>query len=266
MKVGIAGFGTIGKRVALALDQGIEGLELCGVMTRSAEPARLLLSRFKHPVPLQSMEDLAQTADVVVECVPKAAFMLVAPQVIGRAKIFVTVSGAALLEHPELIEEARRRGGRIILATGALLGLDAVRAAAEGVIHSVSMITRKPPRSLAEAPIVKERGINLDGLREPLQLFSGNAREGARLFPANVNVAAALGLAGIGPDRTQLQIWADPACTRNTHTIVVDADSARFEMKIENVPSEEHPGTGKITPLSVIACLRSLAAPLRVGT
>ncbi len=77
---------------------------------------------------------------------------------------------------------------------------------------------------------------------------------------------ASLGLAGVGPDRTRLEIWADPALDRNTHTIVVDSDSARFTMTIENVPSEENPGTGKITALSVIATLRGLVAPLRVGT
>ena len=97
-------------------------------------------------------------------------------------------------------------------------------------------------------------------------MFSGTAREGARGFPANVNVAAALGLAGIGPDRTELEIWADPTVSRNTHTIVVEADSARLEMTIANVPSPEKPGTGHITALSVIAALRSLTAPLRVGT
>jgi aspartate dehydrogenase len=266
MKVGIAGLGTIGKKVAVALDQRMEGVELCGVFTRSVAAARNTLAQFHHAVPVVSMAELATLADVVVECVPKQAFMEVAPEVIARGKLLVTVSGAALLEHPELIAEARRTGSRIILATGALLGLDAVRAAAEGQIHSVSIVTRKPPRSLADAPTVQKMGIDLGALTAPLQLFSGNARDGARLFPANVNVAAALGLAGIGPDRTQLEIWADPACTRNTHTIVVDADSAQFEMKIENVPSEEHPGTGKITALSVIACVRALTATLRVGT
>ena len=97
-------------------------------------------------------------------------------------------------------------------------------------------------------------------------MFEGTAREGAHGFPANVNVAAALGLAGIGPDRTRLEIWADPALDRNTHTIAVESDSARFTMSIENVPSEENPGTGKITALSVIAALRGLVAPLRVGS
>ena len=97
-------------------------------------------------------------------------------------------------------------------------------------------------------------------------MFEGTAREGAEGFPANVNVAAALGLAGIGADETRLEIWADPSLTRNTHTIRVDADSARFEMTIENVQSEENPGTGKITALSVIACLRGQVAPLRGGS
>ena len=97
-------------------------------------------------------------------------------------------------------------------------------------------------------------------------MFDGSARDGARGFPANVNVAAALALAGIGPDRTRLQIWADPTLERNTHTIKVDADSARFEMTIENVPSVEKPGTGRITALSMIAALEGLTSPLRIGS
>ena len=109
-------------------------------------------------------------------------------------------------------------------------------------------------------------GISLAGLNQARRVFDGTAREGARGFPANVNVAAALSLAGIGPDRTRLEIWADPAVDRNMHTIEVEADSARFTLAIENVPSEENPRTGKITALSVIAALRGLVAPLKVGT
>ena len=141
-----------------------------------------------------------------------------------------------------------------------------MRAAAESTIHSVIMVTRKPPRSLLKAKYIIENNISLDDLAEPLLVFKGSAREGAEKFPSNVNVAAALGLAGIGPDLTQLEIWADPTRVRNTHFITVDADSARFELKIENVPTEENPGTGRITALSVIAALRSLGAPMRVGT
>ena len=91
-------------------------------------------------------------------------------------------------------------------------------------------------------------------------------RDGVAGFPANVNVVAALSLAGIGPERTRLEIWADPAVTRNTHRIEVEADSARFCMVIENVPTAENPATGRITALSVIALLRKLRAPMRIGT
>jgi aspartate dehydrogenase len=175
------------------------------------------------------------------------------------------LSAGALLEHDDLIRIAKQSGGQIVVPTGALIGLDAVTAAAEGTIHSVRMITRKPVRGLAGAPYLVENNIDIESITEPLKIFDGTAREAARGFPANLNVAVALSLAGIGPDRTRLEIWADPALTRNTHRIEVESDSADFTMSIENIPSE-NPKTGRITALSVIAYLRKQRSPLRVGT
>jgi aspartate dehydrogenase len=127
------------------------------------------------------------------------------------------------------------------------------------------MTTRKPPKGLVGAPYLVEKGLDMDKVTEPTLVFSGTAREAAKGFPANVNVAAALSLAGIGPDRTTIDIWADPSVTRNCHSIEVDADSAKFTLAIENIPSE-NPKTGRITALSVIAYLRKQRAALRVGT
>ncbi|MFL5322639.1 MAG: aspartate dehydrogenase, partial [Microvirga sp.] len=157
------------------------------------------------------------------------------------------------------------KGGQIVVPTGALIGLDAVTAAAEGTIHAVRMTTRKPPKGLIGAPYLEANGISVEGLNAAKRVFSGTAREAAAGFPANVNVAAALSLAGIGPDRTTIDIWADPAVTRNCHTIEVESDSATFSMTIENIPSE-NPKTGRITALSALAALRKMHAPLRVGT
>ena len=266
MKVGIAGFGTIGARVGRALDDGLDGLTLEAVSGRDAVKTRAAVAQLKRPVDVVTPDELARRCDIIVECVPTAAFESIAIPALKAARTLLTVSAAALLRHPEIVDLAKQNGAQIVLATGALLGLDAVRAAAKGTIHSVTMITRKPPKSLKGAPHLVENNIDIDNLSAPLMVFEGTAREGAKGFPANVNVAAALGLAGIGPDRTQLQIWADPTLSRNTHTIKVDADSARFEMTIENVPSPEKPGTGKITALSVIAALEGLRAPLKVGT
>jgi aspartate dehydrogenase len=146
-----------------------------------------------------------------------------------------------------------------------LLGLDAVIAAAEGEIFSVKMVTNKPPLGLKGAPHLIENNISVDGLTEPLKVFSGNAKEAAKGFPANLNVVVALALAGIGPEKTQLEIWADPTVVRNTHTIIVDSDSAKFSMKMENIPSE-NPKTGRIVAQSVVAMLRKMQATLQIGT
>lgn len=250
----------------MLLDAGIEGLELVAVAARDRDKARAAMAALSRPVPVVSAGELAALADVVVDCAPKAAFLEIAEPALAAGRLLVTVSGAGILANPQIIDQARDGAGRIILATGALLGLDAVRAAAEGEIHSVRMVTRKPPYSLKGAPYLDEHNIDIDNLSEPLKVFEGSAREGAAGFPANVNVAAALGLAGIGVDDTRLEIWADPALDRNTHTIHVEADSARFSLSIENVPSDENPGTGRITALSVVAALRGLVSPLRVGT
>jgi aspartate dehydrogenase len=266
LRVAIAGLGTIGHSVAATLDRGVQGLALTAIGARDRRKVAAATRAFAHTVAVTSISDLAQHADIIVECVPAAAFREVAEPAIQAGRIFLPLSVGALLGAPDLIELAATTQARIIAPTGALLGLDAVRAAAQGEIQSVKMITRKPPKSLRGAPFLEARKISIDDLAEPLRVFSGSAREGALGFPANVNVAAALSLAGIGPDRTRLEIWADPTLDRNTHRIEVEADSARFSMYIENVPSDGNPGTGRITALSVIACLRGLVEPLKIGS
>lgn len=223
------------------------------------------MAGFAQPVPVVALEALAELAEIVIECAPPTVFRQVAEPAIRAGRIFFALSAGQLLEQDDLIELARASGARIIVPTGGLLGLDAVAAAAEGTIHSVRMTTRKPPNGLAGAPHLVANGISVEGLNEAKRVFSGTARDAAAGFPANVNVVAALALAGIGPDRTMIDIWADPTVTRNCHVIEVDADSARFTLSIENVPSE-NPKTGKIVALSIIATLRKLTAPLRVGT
>lgn len=266
LKIGIAGFGTIGRVVARHLQAQTLPLSLEAVTAGDRSRAEAAMAKLETPVPIISIAEMVERCDVIVDCAPTAAFRGIADQTLRAGNILVTVSGAALMQWPEAIDLARTHGGRIILATGALLGLDAVRAAAVGTIHSVTMITRKPPKSLVKAEHVVRNSIDLSNLSEPLKIFEGSAREGAIAFPANVNVAAALGMAGVGADRTRLEIWADPALERNTHRILVDSDSARFELFIENIPTDENPGTGRITALSIIAALQGLVSPLHIGT
>ena len=266
LKVGIAGLGAIGSEIAGRLDAGVPGLQLVGVAAGDRRKAEARLRELAAPAPVLTLETLAEEAAAVVECAPAAVFAAIAEPVLRAGRILLPLSIGALLSHPELIDLAESHGGRIVVPTGALLGLDAVRAAALGKIDAARIITRKPPRGLAGAPYLAEHGISLEGLDAPLRVFEGSARDGARGFPANVNVAAALSLAGIGPDQTRLEIWADPELDRNVHTVLIEADSARLTMTIENVPSATNPRTGRITALSAIAALRGLIAPLTVGS
>src|SRR3954464_782419 len=265
MRIAIAGLGTIGRVLARRLADGVPGLTLSCVAARDEEKARGWLDEEGIEVPIIPLEKFPAHADLTVECAPAAILEQICRPMLMAGKQVMVLSCGALLPRPELLELAKQHGGRIVVPTGGLLGLDAVAAAAEGIIHSVRMTTRKPPNGLAGAPHLINNGIVVDRLNEPKLVFSGTARDAAAGFPANVNVVAALALAGIGPDRTMIDIYADPSVTRNCHVIDVDADSARFTLSIENVPSE-NPKTGRIVALSIIATLRKLTAPLRVGT
>lgn len=260
LRIGLAGLGAVGLEVGRRLQAGIPGLALAAVSVHDPAKARHGL-KLGSAVPVSSLEKLAELCDVVVEGLPPALFRTVADAAIAQARLFMPLSVGQLLPNWDLVDRARESGARILVPTGALIGLDAVRAAAEGDIHSVTMVTRKPPAGLDGAPYLVEHGISVRDLSAPLKVFEGSARDGARGFPANVNVAAALSLAGIGPDRTRLEIWADPSLTRNTHHINVDSDSARFSMTMENIPSE-NPRTGRIVALSTIAALRGLVSEL----
>jgi aspartate dehydrogenase len=264
-RVAIAGLGAIGRAIARKLDEGVPGLTLAAVAVRDPARAAGFLDSLSHRPQVVALEALGDHADIVIECAPANLLAAIAEPVLREGRKLVVLSVGALLSNPELARIAERHNGQILVPTGALIGLDAVMAAAEGVIRSVRMVTRKPVKSLAGAPFIEANRIDLSDLKAPLRIFSGSAREAASGFPANLNVAAALSLAGIGPDRTEVEVWADPTVTRNTHRIEVDSDAASFSMTIENIPSE-NPRTGRITAQSVIALLRKLASPVRIGT
>lgn len=265
LRVAVAGLGAIGLAVAEALDRGIPGCVLAAVSANDRAKAAQRLAHLARPVPVVTISELEPLADIVVECAPAKLLPAIAEPFLHAGKTVIVLSAGAILIHEHLIGFARQHGGQIVVPTGALIGLDAVTAAAEGEIRSVRMVTRKPVRGLAGAPYLIEHNIDIADITEPLCIFKGTPREAAIGFPANLNVAVALALAGIGADKTTLEIWADPALARNTHRIEVDSDSASFSMSIENIPSD-NPKTGRITALSVIAYLRKLGAPLRVGT
>jgi len=257
IEVGIVGMGVIGTHVAKAIDNGIPGVKLAGVNVRSKASAGAFQTF--------ALAELIERANLIVEAATQHALREFGPAVLeaGRHLMVLSVGGlVGVLDEWARLAEAR--GCRILVPSGAIAGLDAVKGAREGGIASVTMETRKPPRGLAGAPYVVERGIDLDAIREETLIFEGPASLAVKAFPANVNVVAALSLAGVGPERTRIKLFAVPGQTRNQHRILVEGEFGSLRVEVENVPSE-NPRTGKLSYLSAIAMLREMGAALQVG-
>jgi aspartate dehydrogenase len=258
INVGIVGMGVIGTQIAKAIANGIPGIALAGVNVRTAATAGAF--------PVLSLDELIRRSDLVVEAATRAALLQFGPAVIKAGKHLMVLSVGALVGVlDEWARLAETRGCRIMIPSGAIAGLDGVKGAREGAISSVTMETRKPPRGLAGAPYIEQHRVDLDAIREETLIFEGPATEAVEAFPANVNVVAALALAGLGPARTRIKLFAVPGQERNQHRITVEGEFGRLRIEIENVPSE-NPRTGKLSYLSAIAMLRELGAVVQIGT
>jgi aspartate dehydrogenase len=263
--VGVVGLGAIGRRVCQALDAGLPGLRLAGATARDRARAEAFLATLGCRAPYLPLADLVVAADIVVEASTQAHLAEIAPAALAAGRDLVVLSCGALLGRSDWVALAERTGGRILVPSGAIGGLDAVKGAAVGPISSVTMESRKPPAGWAGAPWIAHQKIDLEAIREETLIFEGPATEACRAFPANVNVLAALSLAGVGPERTTTKIYAVPGLARNTHRIRVEGEFGRLQIEVANVPSE-NPRTGRLSYLSTIALLRDLGATLRVGT
>jgi aspartate dehydrogenase len=155
---------------------------------------------------------------------------------------------------------------KVYLPSGAIVGLDGLKSASIGGINSVMLTTRKPPSGLQGAPYIERQGIDLSSLKRATVIFEGCAEDAVKGFPANVNVAATLSLAGIGAKRTKIRIIADPAISRNVHEIHVEGEFGRFETRAENIPSPSNPRTSYLAALSAVATLKKIAEPVQIGT
>ena len=263
--IGIVGCGVIGRAVLTAVADGRLAVEVAGVCSRDEAKARSFLETLPDPPPYLDLDTLIERAQLVVEVAGGAVVPDLARLTFAAGKDLMVISIGALLDHPELIEEARANGCRLLLPSGAIAGLDGIKSAAEGAVEHVTITTRKGPAALAGAPHLTERGISLEGLTEEKEVFFGTAREACRGFPANVNVSAAVSLAGIGPDRTMIRILAVPGLERNCHEVEVSGEFGELRVSIANIPAENR-RTGRLAAMSIVRSIRDAMDPVRVGT
>ena len=267
VRVGLIGCGTIGSQLALAVQRTYPHVA-CITALHDVEKARALRlqRRLKSHPPITSLSTLIRRSRVVLE----AASVVVARHVVRQAlqanRDVLIMSVGGLLGDSAWRRLAARSRGTVYIPSGALAGLDGVKALAVGRIRSVSLTTRKPPRALASAPYVQRRRLRLERLARPRVIFEGSARAAVAAFPQNTNVAAALTLASGSSDRrARIRVVADPSLRQNVHDLEVAGDCGRIRCRIESRPSR-NPKTSELAVRSAVATLGRIFDRIQIGT
>jgi len=259
MKVGLVGCGNIGADLCIALQKGAIPAEIVALTDIVEEHAKILLRTFQLNAKICDLDENAAGVDFVVECAGAEAVAGVLDACIKHHKHCLIMSVGGLMSGPDLLDRARKNNVQVHLPSGALCGLDGIRAAMEAGLHRVTLTTRKPPKGLEGAPYLVEHGISLENLSEPMVVFEGTALEAVNAFPKNVNVAGALSIAGIGPVETRVRVIADPRATSNSHEVVAEGAFGRLQTLTENMPSPRNAKSSYLASLSACAELRAAA-------
>lgn len=271
-KVGLLGCGTIGSQLALAVDSHkVANASLVALFDISENNLQNLKGKLHANSETYSDFErfLSSEADIVVEAASQSAARSFGKAVLESGKDLMVMSVGALANRDflaELLQAATKKGCRIYVPTGAIAGIDAIRSVRH-LLESVTLTTTKSPKALAGAPFFETSKIKLGDITERTVVYEGNAANAVTAFPANVNVAAVLSLAGIGVDKTKVRIVADPKATTNQHEIFAAGSFGEIRITVNNMPSPENPKTSFLAVLSAIECLRSICDDgMRIGS
>ena len=270
-KIGLLGCGAIGTQISLAIESGKIPAELTHVYDFERSKSEALVSKLKKkPVIVDNPHMLSSNpVDIVVEAASQDAVRNHALSIIQNRKDLMIMSVGALLEESVLevlFDACKEFGKKIYMPSGAIAGLDSIRAVRDE-LDSITLVTTKNPKSLTGARFFEINKTDPTKISELTVLFEGPAKEAVGLFPANINVAALLSLVGIGSMRTQVKVVADPATSKNTHRIEAAGKFGRISITVENVPDPSNPKTSRLAILSAIECLRAACSDdIRIGT
>jgi aspartate dehydrogenase len=271
MRIGIIGGGVIARLILEHLSRGELGeFEACAIIGRG-DASRGKPLAGEHRVPFVTSLDalLACRPDVVVEAASHDAVRQFAAPLLEAGVSVIVLSGGALCDddlRAKLERLAAQNRALLYVPSGGIGGLDALKAVCAAGADEVEIAVTKPPAAWKGIPYVERLGVDLDRLAGAVTLFDGTAREGVPHFPANVNIAAVLSMAGIGFDRTRLKVVADPALKFNTHYINIRGKTGTIAIKLESVPSPDNPKTAMLACYSALAALKAFGSPVRYGT
>ncbi len=263
----LVGCGSIGTIIAEYLDSD-SAFDLSYLLDSDASAAKKLSGKLKSgPIIIRELAEM-DDVDLVIEAASQDFVRQNGKAVLGKSDIMVLSVGALADEKllGDMKKTAEENGKSIYIPSGAIPGLDGIKAASIEGLENVLLTTRKPPESFEDSSYVKKKGIEIKSIKEPMTIFEGSAEEAALMFPRNVNVSIALSLAGIGAEKTRVRVIADPSVERNVHEIEANGDFGKMELRTENLPSPKNPRTSYLAALSAIAMLKGMTGSIQVGT
>ena len=268
LKVGIVGCGAIGSSLAKAIVSDFsDKADLASLYDIEVEKAYNLQVKFGKKLAALNLEDLINKVDLVIEATRADTAFDIAKKTISNSRDIMIMSVGGILEHyKELRALTEEKKARVFIPSGAICGIDGLKAATCGKINKVILTTKKPPKAFLGAPYILKKKIRLDNIDKDTVLFEGNASQATKAFPQNINVAATLSIAGIGPQATIVRIVASPDLERNIHEIEIESDAGRIITRSENVIHPDNPKTSYLAVLSAIATLKQILEPIKIGT
>ncbi len=272
MRVAILGGGSIARLFLDHIRRGDLGddVEVVALAGRSAASRGAALATEYGVAFVTDFAGLtARQPEVVVEAASHDAVREYAGPLLDHGIAVIVLSGGVMHDdalRANLENAAARSGALLYVPSGGIAGLDALKAACIAGVDEVTITVMKPPAAWKNIDYVDRMNLDLDHLSEPCTLYDGTARAGVPLFPANVNIAAVLSMAGIGFDRTRLKVVADPGITHNTHLIEIRGRTGNISIKVQNVPAPDNPKTAWLACYSALAALKLARSPVRYGT
>lgn len=270
LKIGIVGCGAIGSSLAKVIvrDFGRQA-RLIALFDLDQEKSRRLsctLSK-KEGLAVKNLKELIRKSELVIEASSASASAKISQESLAMGRDIMVMSvGGIVKSFKRLSGQANRKKCRLFIPSGAISGVDSLKAAGINKIESVLLTTRKNPTAFKGVEYIKKRRINLDKIRQDKTLFFGPAAKAVRFFPQNINVAAVLSLAGIGENKTKVKIVASPSVKKNIHEIEIVSEAAKITTRTENVLHPDNPKTSYLAVLSAIATLKEILEPVKIGT
>lgn len=271
LKIGIVGCGAIGSSLAkIIVSDFSQRAQLASLYDIDIEKAHKLAANFADSkLVALNLDDLInkKKVNLVIEATKFDSVYEIAKKTISASCDIMLMSAGGIIQHYKELEIlAKEKDVRIFIPSGAICGIDGLKAASVSKINKVTLTTKKPPKAFLGSPYALKKKINLESINEDTIIFEGSASQAIKAFPQNINVAATLSMAGIGCDNTIVRIVASPNITQNIHEIEIESDAGKIVTRTENVIHPDNPKTSYLAVLSAAATLKQVLGPIKIGT